>query len=802
MTTVLFDEAHGELLSSQLKQNGPETDTWAQLRVALERVGWELAVHPAEEGALSPEVLNEFDILVLAGPTGPLDQGEISSIRDFVKQGNGLLVASNRESLRRLNNKSLNVLLEPFDLRFERSLYYPPDEVTKFYPHYISSGLTELSPFEPTFLGTLGENTQRIADLPWPERPFLAATDVRTGRVVAVGDYSFLGDRLFEETDNRRLALNMLSWLARQNALDCWDARIDNANYVGQTSTFSIVLTNPQPHRLQRIRCMLESDKGAKIDAPTVTIRSIPPGGQTWLTWPVVPQQLGPQALKLTVDLPRSKSKEPLFFDPVARFECRPNARIDLHIVSDEGNPTQSVLVGRPFVVHPLVSWMPDAVQTSLSWGLEYDQEHLAMYSFIDRTANRWGLVGLDPGDWSVALIEDHAGMRIESQIRVRASISTEIERIQRETVPLLDAQIGLLVSRLRPEFDAASIRDIPVRLLTPEEFVREVYPTDAADRLLRALEVTNSSDGMKPPLLEQLLRYIAPLYSPVQGCCIPFAPGLASALARTYEAYEENLAHNFLTTEARDAVWLQQNLAAFLLHEKYGHGFFFTQTALGQQLAFLYRHGLLRPEDRAQLPSPYPRLLSPEYEEAFHALYHSSIIVNEGFAAWLEITILPQLGGVVGQAAYRRKDFLMNRDTHLEDLASNSTYFQRFQPFESSRYREGFEYLNAIVSYFGPEYGPKCAVQAILRAADIHFGVTETNGQIILGLDPDRLTKYLLESTADDARADMRLRRIHETLHDHNDSIRIAQRQLQCHRVCLHADCPVNRVIRQRLGW
>jgi hypothetical protein len=201
-------------------------------------------------------------------------------------------------------------------------------------------------------------------------------------------------------------------------------------------------------------------------------------------------------------------------------------------------------------------------------------------------------------------------------------------------------------------------------------------------------------------------------------------------------------------------------------------------------------------------LQAPYPRLLYEEYKPAIQALHDSAIIVNEGFAAWVELTVLPRLAGAVGQVAYRRRDFLFNRDDELARLAEHSAYFQRFSPFRVSRYREGCEYLNLIQGYFGEDWGPKCAVQALIKAADVHVGIAENGTQVQFGLTAKALTRALLGVQGDDARADMRLRRIHSVLRKHVDRVRADQRRLQCHRACLHAECPVNIIIGERLGW
>ena len=762
MTSILFDESHGELLCSQVEQGDREADTWSTLRDEIKGLGWDVALHPTDGGPLTDKALAEHDVLVLGAPTRPLGLAEVNAITDFVHEGKGLLIANNAESLWQQASNSTNVLLESFGLRVERLLSYPPEEVFTLYPHYISSGVGRLVIVEPAYLERMNDLPRVVATLPWTGKPFLAAVEADSGRVVAVGDFVIFGDRCIGDGDNRQLALNIFRWLVFQNPLDCEDAYIDAEVRYGHTATFSITLSNPHSYRLERIRCLLESDAGAIIGDPTLRIRSIPGGGRTWLQWTVEPQRLGSQNLRLTIDFPRKTRNPSLFFDPVARFQCVPDAEIDLIILNHQGRTTETVETGELFEVQTVVKWASGARQVPLRLDLDCSPSHITVEAIEQGEANRWRLTALDEGDWPITLVVGETGQRVTRLICVRPSTSARIATIERDVVAPLAAEVHRQVSRIRCEFDTDIIRQIPFRLFTPEDQVHLLYPPDAARQLLEALRAARDEKHTNRPLVEQLLRNIAPTYSPVHGCCIPYDPELAAHLAREHAPYEENLAHNFLHMTGYDQAWLEQNIAAFLLHEKYGHGFFFTQTTLGQQLAILHRHGLIRKVDYERLRAPYPRLLYEEYGPAIQALHDSSIIVNEGFAAWVELTVLPRLSGAVGQAAYRRRDFLFNRDDELARLAEHSPYFQRFRPFRASRYREGCEYLNLIQGYFGKDYGPKCAVQAVIKAADVHVGIAENGGQVQFGLGAEALTRALLDAPDDDARADMRLRRIH----------------------------------------
>lgn len=802
MTRILFDESHEELLCSHSTGDDRDSDTWDTLRTMLEEMRCEIAVHSAEKGFLTEEILDGYDVLVIGAPAKPLDRIEIDCVTDFVQNGHGLLVASNVESLWRQNSNSLDVLLETFGVRFERSFYPPAKEITTIFPHYISSDVATLRVKEPTYLQILDDNPSVIAKLPWPKRAFLAAIETFPGRIVVAGDFASFGDGLISEHSNRRLALNIFRWLTHKNSLDCRNAQMSGEVMLGDTATFSIVLVNSTHHRLEQIHCLLESDSSARIESPVLEIRSIPRGSQTWLQWIIEPRRLGSQSIKLTVEFPEDPKQKVLFFDPAAEFECLPNAQINLVFLNGRGESTQTAVTGVPFEAKPTVEWAHNAERTALNWKLKYPRDHFVEHSQPTESGH-WQLEPLDPGDWHITLTLPETGQSIKRLLRVRASKNLQIEEIEQDIVKPLAARIQLLVSQIRPEeFDSESIREIPFKVLTPEEYVRRIYPADAADRLLAGIRTARSERGVSKPLLRNLLRYIAPVYSPIHGCCVPYDPDLATHLVRKYELYEDNLANNFLYVEGKDPIWVEQNIAAFLLHEKYGHGFFYRITTLGQQLAILYNHGFLRQEDRDRLSSPYPRSLAEEYKEPIDALSDSAIIVNEGFAAYMELLILPRLGGSVGQATYRRKDFLMTRDDELQRTQESSQYFREYTPFRASRYQEGYDYLRLIQGYFGDNYGPRCAIQAMIKASDVNVGITESGKQVVFGLSAEKFKWTLFEDSADDARADIRLRKIHSVLRQYREQVRADQRDLQCYRVCLHQNCPVDRIINQQLGW
>jgi hypothetical protein len=178
---------------------------------------------------------------------------------------------------------------------------------------------------------------------------------------------------------------------------------------------------------------------------------------------------------------------------------------------------------------------------------------------------------------------------------------------------------------------------------------VQQVYPVSLHDELFEVLDVArNEKLKNNAPLVKRLLSYVAPTFIPCLEnggrCYIPYDPLLAAHLSYLYPPYKMNLSQSLLCIESSDSTELEQNVAALLLHEQFGHGLFFTHTVLGRQLSILEKYGMTRSADPAAMKSPYLRGLYTEYENVINALWDSAIVVNEGFAAWLELAILPSM--------------------------------------------------------------------------------------------------------------------------------------------------------------
>ena len=767
-------------------------------------------------GDLDP---SSVDVLVLGAPKSLFTQDEIDGIVEFVNKGGGLLVANSYNSLFEQERQvyeqeqdlleseekfSTNKLMEQFGLRFKRLLSYPPDDISRFEPHYISADVNKVFLRDPAYIEVLPEmpkeelgQPQVIARLPETHEVFAAGVDVGHGRVVAIADYAMFEDDYLDYGNHRRLVLNIFRWLMAKNTIDCVDTSIAPDVVKGETSTFSITLKNCQKDRLEYVSCLLEASSGVGIEAPTQEVRSIGPFNQTQLQWKVTPHQLGVHQLRLTIEV---SDRETLFFDVAAEFECLLDGEIELVVVDADGIIKDGVEVGQPFEVRAVLRRTIAVQDSEVQVRLRSDSNKIHLESMEAGLGNRWRVSASDAGIVPITVQVGKSDRKLQPYLlQVTASLQNQIDKLEQETLQPLLAQLQYQVSLISERFNSEEIRKIPCKINTPEDQLRFLNSPAAVEQKLEALKVARLEQRANLPLVEYLMNHLAPTFSPTHGCCIPYDANLAKALSDRNPRLAESISQNLLIS-AGDEGRLSQNLAALVLHEKYGHGFFFNHTKLGQQLAILYRHGMTRNANVKNLKAPYPRSLYLKYREPLRALWDSSVIVNEGFAAWLEVTVLSQMGGVMAESAHRRRTFLFD-DNGITARAKKSKYFEIFPPFRSSRYREGYESLYRIQTALGTD-GTSYAMAAFLKATDIDLGITECGGQVQFALDPRAFERAMLEDSADDARADRRLSAIEDLLKDSAEKLRSEQKTLESFQRFVGCDDLVNILIQHKLTW
>ncbi len=211
-----------------------------------------------------------------------------------------------------------------------------------------------------------------------------------------------------------------------------------------------------------------------------------------------------------------------------------------------------------------------------------------------------------------------------------------------------------------------------------------------------------------------------------------------------------------------------KQKIATYILHEKYGHGFFYAQSKLGQQIILLEKNrSKLEPGDGSSL---------------LKLIKDSALIVNEGFSAWLELTFLPQLNQEIRQVAELRETFLLYDSVDLEERQKNSEYFSEFPAQYRTSYREGFEALEFIAA----KLGFRCAVQAFLVATDINLGIAIDEQQQFV-IDAEQIKSNVLNKNDFSWRAQDRLRCIRDAV---EQNLGGCVEVYDCHQSCQGHSC------------
>ena len=797
---ILFDETHGELLDHQ--------DT-TELQVLLDALPGVKVVSSddisSDECALGNGLLKQhsIDILVVAAPTIPFSSEEINAIENFLEEGKSFLFASSHTSLGYSEvTQQINDLLKDHGLQAQRLVGHRPRSIQSFSPHYLSSGVSRLAVQEPTSVKLLSNSPLAVAAFSESDKPFLAAVEFESSRVIAVGDVSFLKNDKINQDDNQILALNIFRWLASKNLVDVQSVRIDPEIRYGEQSKVALRLINSCiQERLDGVRCLLESNEATLIEKPQASLGSISVKGMIKQSWQIEPQKLGLQSLRLTVEIPEERGGDIFSIDPIAQFQCVPNADIKLVIDNQKGKVKEIVETGTPFNVSASVRWEENAKQIPLHFSLEAPSS-LAVEQL---TESHWRLTALSDGKWVIKIRVQETSQEITQLIYAEPSLHYKINKVEREVVSELEAKIAYRLSQFLPELDIETIQQVPFKLLTPEDYVEKVYPAHMQEKLMEILYTIRHEEEAFSPLVSDLLFYVAPMYSPKHGCCIPYDPELAAYLIEKYPFYEQNIAYNFLWAGEKHVyghTWLEGNVAALLLHEKYGHGFFYTQTKLGQQLSILYRHGLLRKVDNEILKAPYLRVMHEEYGEVIRMLSHSALLLNEGFATWLETVGLQRLGGALEETVHRRREFLF-QDTELEQLYSRSKYFKVFDPRPGSKYELGYIWLKDIQNHFSVKLGLKSVIDAVVRAADVDFGISENDGRIEFALGADRIKELLFDDRRGfEAGAQRRLGEIWSTVGEYFDELEAPHTYHERRRIALQAESPVNKILGKILGW
>jgi hypothetical protein len=253
LVRVLFDEAHREAwtirpdVAREMQPSHPEDSSYAQAAERLRR--WDLDVRAHTAGVLTPAVLADVDVLVIAHPSEPrwertvpgdgplLSADELEAVHAFVAGGGGLLVLAEEEHEKYGNNVA--ELLAPYGIAVR-------NEVVSDYAHHdraphwvlaapargaegrvdgvdLLAGVDRACFYRAATLELSGDARALLRTSPTastPGAPLAAVASSGAGRVAVLGDSDLFGDDCLGDGDHETLLRNLVSWLAAPSVAD------------------------------------------------------------------------------------------------------------------------------------------------------------------------------------------------------------------------------------------------------------------------------------------------------------------------------------------------------------------------------------------------------------------------------------------------------------------------------------------------------------------------------------------------------------------------------------------------------
>ncbi len=244
------------------------------------------------------------------------------------------------------------------------------------------------------------------------------------------------------------------------------------------------------------------------------------------------------------------------------------------------------------------------------------------------------------------------------------------------------------------PEAEVARLALLAsVSPLSPEELgsLVDVVVGVARDRL-----------GLEPPdfpIHFTLGEYAAARGSP-DGPLTPFAePGLGAFLL--YDPEEASLRPEF----RRSLVPRFSRLVAHLAHEYLGHGFIYSHTRAGKSLS--------EAAEAARAISGVERVAA---EERLAAARDPLLVVDEGFALWVELAVLKELRPALGEEIVEEETLRYLAPDDDPFGRTRGEYFEEVYGRPINPYKEGYGALFDIERV----WGRRCVPEAVKIACDV----------------------------------------------------------------------------------
>ncbi|MAT42164.1 MAG: hypothetical protein CL609_07465 [Anaerolineaceae bacterium] len=767
---VLFAKSNSKVFESS-----EETiKTYSLLKNALETQGFGVEFSSSGENELS---LADIDILVAGIPEylkGTLDPAQVES---FLTGGGSVLLLTNAFTM--MNPPpSIHQVTEIAGVRFKEYLNAPASTVTRLFPHWITANVKKLE-LEPDGIATLSlvsDSATILAETDPPSEPFIVCASVGKGRVVFIGNAAWLRNDQIKRADHFTLLKNIFSWLARKNSLEIEKFYIPNQVNIEQADNVIVSIRNQDPENRISFKCMLDSDAGAIIDHSVREKHGLPYNQVAEIRWQLVPQKLGEQRLRFLIE---PENGATLYFDYLPELVGVADGYLTLEVKNHEGSPQTRFRTGEHFIVEgtfhstsPINFPLLDSLDLELGAGLIQRAFEPGSYK------SRWYIQAAKAGCHEIRLSLKDTKQSLCAQVQIQPSVHEKIQEIVTAIKLPLNAEIAARLQQIDQSLGSEVVQNIPFKILTTDEFINALYQGESAARLEGMLLSARREQWFNPNLLKIMLTYFLPTYVPNRGVFIPFDPDLASNLGKLHPRDRRYLENNLLCSNESSIVLTKQITAAYLLHERYGHGFFYKQTRLGRQLELLY--------------------FDDKYKALIKVIDDSSTIVNEGFATWLELHFLDKLGQEIRPIVSSRRDLLIERSSGMFELALNSNYFQVHPPLYDSPYREGFEYFEFISTTFQP----RCAVQLMKLANDIDLGIVEENSVIVLKKPEEEIIENLLDLERNSSKSNLRLRKMAEHLRSNKAAMADKTKKKYCPFDCIETGCPLVEAIEDKFQW
>ncbi len=231
---VLYDDTHGQTAGNA---DWIPSGAYSDMVDMLIDNGFQVKClsKVSDSGVLTSEILADFQAIIIAEPNNPFSDKEKKAIVEFVKNGGGAFLIGDHGNADRNGNgwdavKALNNFCPEFGFEFNGDfLYESPLQGPANKQHPAMFGVRGVGAWAGSTFKILekdGAKATGLIDSRWKKAPYVVASEVGTGRVVAIGDSSPFDDgtgsggknKLHDSYDSfmyshPQLAFNAVSWV-------------------------------------------------------------------------------------------------------------------------------------------------------------------------------------------------------------------------------------------------------------------------------------------------------------------------------------------------------------------------------------------------------------------------------------------------------------------------------------------------------------------------------------------------------------------------------------------------------------